>query len=155
MTDDGASLMRRFIIFALAGPPLGMLVSIFIVIPLVALLDGTAFEPSFAQVETFLALVPFSYIIGIIPAVLTSLADWAVRDVRTPLRILCVTAAGYVFEFLPFWWPLTGRRGTNRSGPTDSPARSLERLALGSPLSALDKRAVSDRAGNAPRGFFH
>ncbi len=100
--------MRRFIIFALAGPPLGMLVSIFIVIPLVALLDGTAFELSFAQLETFLALVPFSYIIGIIPAVLTSLADWAVRDVRTPLRIQCVTAAGYVFGFLPFWWPLTG-----------------------------------------------
>jgi len=100
--------MRRFIIFALAGPPLGVLVSIFIVIPLVALLDGTAFEPSSAQVETFLALVPFSYIVGIIPAVLTGLADWAVRDVRTPLRILCVTAAGYVFGFLPFWWPLTG-----------------------------------------------
>jgi hypothetical protein len=55
--------MRRFIIFALAGPPLGVFVSIFIVIPLVALLDGTEFEPSFAQVETFLALVPFSSLI--------------------------------------------------------------------------------------------
>jgi hypothetical protein len=105
--------VRRFIIFALAGPPLGVFVAIFIVVPLVALLQGTKFEFNAAQVETFLALVPFSYIVGLIPAVLTGLADWAVRDVRTPLRILCVTAAGYVFGFLPLWWPLTGSAKTS------------------------------------------
>jgi hypothetical protein len=100
--------MKRLMTFALIGPPVGAFALIFIVIPLQAILDDAKIEFGLVQVQTFLALIPLSYVVGIIPAILAALADGAARNLRMPLRILCVTAAGYLFGFLPWWWPLKG-----------------------------------------------
>jgi len=90
--------MKRLMTFALIGPPVGAFALIFIVIPLQAILDDAKIEFGLVQVQTFLALIPLSYVVGIIPAILAALADGAVRNLRMPLRILCVTAAG-----VPVW----------------------------------------------------
>jgi hypothetical protein len=99
--------MNRILVFALLGPLIGVLAGIFIVIPLVAALSGEHFEFGSAQVQAFFVLIPFSYVAGIIPALLAALVDWSVRTWSKPLRIGCVTMAGYALGFLPFWWPLS------------------------------------------------
>jgi len=100
--------MKRLMTFALIGPPVGAFALIFIVIPLQAILDDSKIEFGLVQVQTFLALIPLSYVVGIIPAMLAALADGAARNLPIPVRILCVTVAGYLFGFLPLWWPLKG-----------------------------------------------
>jgi hypothetical protein len=100
--------MKRLMIFALIGPPVGAFALIFVVIPLQAILDDSKIEVGLVQVQTFLALLPLSYVVGIIPAMLAALADGGARNLPMPLRILCVTAAGYLVGFLPLWWPLRG-----------------------------------------------
>jgi hypothetical protein len=100
--------MKRFVIFALIGPPIGTFALIFIVIPLKAILDDSKIEVGFVQVQAFLALIPLSYVVGIVPAMLTALADLGARNLPMPFRILCVAVAGYLFGFLPSGWPLRG-----------------------------------------------
>jgi hypothetical protein len=98
--------MDRILIFAVIGPVVGVFAGIFVVIPLVAELSGEPFEFGLLQLQTFIAILPFSYVAGIIPALLASLVDWAMQNRSKAARIIGVSVAGYVLGFLPFWWPL-------------------------------------------------
>ena len=97
--------MKRFLIFALIGPPVGAFAFIFITLPVIGILDHSDIEVTLAQLHRFIALIPLSYVVGIIPAMLTAFADRSARNLSAPLRILFVTVCGYFVGFLPFWWP--------------------------------------------------
>ena len=61
--------MKRFVIFALLGPPLGMITGLWIMLPLFNLALGARplFEPSTLDWHK-VVLLPFAYLMGLLPA---------------------------------------------------------------------------------------
>jgi hypothetical protein len=105
--------MKRFVIFTVFGPPLGLLAFGWVVIPVY---EGHVMELRYyARVLTG---IPFSYIFGVVPAGLTAGVDWLVSRSRWRV-VVCflfgVAVSVPIFKYaLPFqyknyslWaWPI-------------------------------------------------
>jgi hypothetical protein len=87
--------MKRFVIFALLGPPLGLL----IVFLMPSFTHGKPLE--FPAPDGMLLLSPFAYLFGVVPALLTAIADWLLAK-ALPLyaRVPTTAAFGYLVTFL-------------------------------------------------------
>lgn len=86
--------MRRYLIFALLGPPLGLLVGLFVLLPL---LNGGEFDFDFGNI----ALLPAAYLLGMVPALLAAQCDSVLATRGTKWRSLWTALAAYVLSFLP------------------------------------------------------
>ena len=87
--------MKRLVIFGLLGPPVGFVVVFWVMLPLLnmALGDTDTFE--FRDI----VLLPASYAVGIVPALVVAAFDHVVRNVRS--RILWTTLFAYGAAFIP------------------------------------------------------
>ena len=72
--------MRRFLVFGLLGPPIGLMTGMWGLVPLLNWATGGASVFAWGQ----LVLLPMGYVLGLIPALLTALVDEALarRGVR-------------------------------------------------------------------------
>jgi hypothetical protein len=84
----------RFAIFPILGPLLAALTFI--------VFSGSAFEPDLPN--RIARAIPFIYVIGIIPALLTLVVDWLLRNVSW--RPLYTGVAGYVLSYTLLLPPL-------------------------------------------------
>jgi len=87
--------MKRFLIFALLGPLLGFVTFFWV---LLQIFDWVLGAPSTADIYQ-VVLIPMSYAIGIVPALIAGLFDHALRNASW--RILWTTLFGYLVAFLP------------------------------------------------------
>jgi hypothetical protein len=96
MTNKGH--LKRLLLFALLGPPLGMAAGFFIIVPLLSGLELPNIDPF-----GFLVLMPASYIMGLVPALLVGFVDAALADrgINLGTRIAYTAIAGFLLAFLP------------------------------------------------------
>jgi hypothetical protein len=92
------SHVKRMLVFALLGPPLGMAAGFFIILPMLSGFDFHTIEPI-----GFLVLMPASYVLGLLPALLTGLVDALLvdRGLGQGARVAGTAAAGFLIGFLP------------------------------------------------------
>jgi hypothetical protein len=94
--------MRRLLIFAALGPPIGALTGFWILLPAISLLAGDSEGVDVPQLlEAAPFLIPVAYMVGLLPALLVCVADeiLARRGVRR--RPLWCALFGFVAAFLP------------------------------------------------------
>ena len=89
--------MRRFLIFALLGPPLGMITGMWGILPVLNWSLGDAAVIDYHQI----VLMPLAYQVGVLPALLAAAFDgWlAKREIR--FRVAWCALFGFVVSFLP------------------------------------------------------
>jgi hypothetical protein len=89
--------MRRFLVFAALFPPFAFIVAMWGVLQILNLALAESSTADYHQ----LILLPAAYVIGLLPAILTALADEALARRHVRYRILWTALAGYVFIFAP------------------------------------------------------
>jgi hypothetical protein len=87
--------MKRFLIFALLGPPLGFVAGFWVLLQFLNLTVGAPSTIDYHQ----LVLLPVSYMMGIVPALIVVTFDHLMRNSR--YRILWTTLFAYAAGFLP------------------------------------------------------
>jgi hypothetical protein len=89
--------LRRFLIFALLGPPLDMITGMWGIAPVMNWSFG---DPSVFDYHQ-LVLTPLAYEVGLLPALLTGAFDgWLARQ-GIRFRIACCALFGFAASFLP------------------------------------------------------
>ena len=89
--------MKRLLIFALLGPPLGVATGLWVILPVFSWAVGDPVQFDYHQ----LILLPLGYLSGVPPALLAGLLDrfLAKRNIRR--RVLWVALGGFLLSFLP------------------------------------------------------
>ena len=89
--------MKRLLIFALLGPPLGVATGLWVILPVFSWAVGDPVQFDYHQ----LILLPLGYLSGVPPALLAGLLDGflAKRNIRR--RVLWVALGGFLLSFLP------------------------------------------------------
>jgi hypothetical protein len=89
--------MNRFLVYGLIGPPIGVLVIFFVLMPL---LQSFTFN-----LIAILFFLPVAYFNGLIPALLVGLVDHFLEDRGWPLRwrVPLCALAGYIVAFAPIF----------------------------------------------------
>ena len=89
--------MKRLLIFALLGPPLGLFTGLWIMLPILnwGLGDKSVFD--YHQI----VLVPVSYMVGTVPACLAGLFDGFLAGRRVRYGPLWTALFGFAVSFLP------------------------------------------------------
>ena len=97
MSIEGDDVLRRFLIFALLGPPLGMITGLWGILPAMNWSLGGASVFDYHQI----VLTPLAYQVGLVPALLAAAFDgWlAKRGVR--FRVVWSALFGFSVSFLP------------------------------------------------------
>jgi hypothetical protein len=89
--------MKRVLIFALLGPPLGLLVGLWVMLPILNWAVGGTSVFDYHQI----VLLPLSYLVGILPACLAGLFDEFLARWRVRYSMLWTTLFGFAVSFLP------------------------------------------------------
>lgn len=89
--------MKRVLIFALLGPPLGFVTGFYVMLPLMSAAVGDSPQVSFYQ----LVLLPLAYFMGLVPAVLAGIFDESVAHRRFRILWTALFAFGAVSSRLP------------------------------------------------------
>jgi len=89
--------LRRFLIFALLGPPIGMLTGMWVMLPVLNWSQGGAAVFDYHQLD----LVPLAYVVGLLPAVLAAAFDGVLAKLRVRFRPLWCALFGFAVAFLP------------------------------------------------------
>jgi hypothetical protein len=89
--------MRRFVIFAGLGPPLGLATGMFVLLPLLDWGSAGAAPFDWHQV----VLLPAAYFMGVVPALLAALVDHALARRQIRMRVLWTACAAFVVSFVP------------------------------------------------------
>lgn len=89
--------MKRLLIFALLGPPLGVATGLWIILPVFSWALGEASSFDHHQV----VLLPLGYLVGAVPALLAGLIDGFLATRNSRWRVLWMALAGFVLSFLP------------------------------------------------------
>ena len=89
--------LKRFLIFALLGPPLGLIAGLWGILPVLnqSLTDPPVFD--YHQI----VLLPLAYIIGILPALLVAVFDNALARRGIGRWVLWCAMLGFCASFLP------------------------------------------------------
>jgi len=106
--------MKRFAIFAVAGPPLSAAVFYLLLLPMAGLFEG---EPVVIDTSVFSV-----WSSAVIAALVVALFDWMASLIELPLRPLAAAVAGWVLAFallrellalpdLPGWFAAIGMLG--------------------------------------------
>jgi hypothetical protein len=89
--------LKRFLIFALLGPPLGMLTGMWVMLPVLNWSQGGAAVFDYHQLE----LMPLAYVVGLLPALLAAAFDGVLANRRVRFRPLWCALFGFAVGFLP------------------------------------------------------
>ena len=84
--------MKRFAVFAIAGPPLAAATLFLILLPVAGLLEGVPIEISTP------VLPAYSY--AVLAALIVALFDWVASLIEVPFRPIGTGIAGWVLAFL-------------------------------------------------------
>jgi hypothetical protein len=103
MRLGNGAVMKRFLIFGLLGPPLGFVMAFWVLLQILNWALGTESTFDIRQI----VLIPMSYAIGIVPALLAALFDGALARRNIRWRVLWTTLFAYVLGFLPILSALT------------------------------------------------
>ena len=89
--------MKRLLIFALLGPPLGLFTGLWVILPILnwGLGDKSVFD--YHQI----VLVPLAYLVGTVPACVAGLVDGFLAGRRVRFGPLWTALFGFVVSFLP------------------------------------------------------
>jgi hypothetical protein len=95
--------MKRLLVFAVLGPPLGSLVGFFILLPAISLMSGGGTGLDISKFIAALVTLPVSYMLGIVPALLVCGADAVLvaSNFTAHRRIWLCAGAGFFVAFLP------------------------------------------------------
>jgi hypothetical protein len=89
--------MRRILVFALLGPPLGFVMVFYVLGPAMNWLLGGSADFGWQHV----VMLPMAYAIGILPALLTALVDAVLAGRGIRRRLLWTALFGFAASFLP------------------------------------------------------
>ena len=89
--------MRRFLIFALLGPPLGMLTGMWVMLPVLNWSQG---GPAVFDHHP-LDLMPLAYVVGLLPALLAAAFDGVLAKLAVRFRPLWCALFGFAVSFIP------------------------------------------------------
>lgn len=100
--------MKRFLIFAVLGPPLGSLVGFFILLPAISLIAGDGSGLDASRLMAFAVTLPLAYMLGVVPALLVGAIDATLeaKNFTARNRVWLCAGAGFVLGFLPLLSPL-------------------------------------------------
>ena len=84
--------MKRFAVFAIAGPPLAAAILFLILLPVAGLLEG-------GPVEMKTSVIP-AYSYAVLAALVVALFDWMASLIEFPFRPVGAAIAGWVLAFL-------------------------------------------------------
>jgi hypothetical protein len=87
--------MKRFLTFGLLGPAIGGIV-IFHIITLTGSWDQSWFDEFYKTFMVSILALPFSYVLGIIPAIAIATLHFTLRKIDATRRMLICGGAGYV-----------------------------------------------------------
>jgi hypothetical protein len=92
--------MKRFVIFALLGPPLGMITGLWVMLPLFNLALGARplFEPSTLDWHK-VVLLPFAYLMGLLPTL--AAAGFDEKMAKRRWRVLRTALFSFAVAFFP------------------------------------------------------
>jgi len=93
--------MNRMLIFAVLGPPLGIVTGLFVVLPVITVLAGEPTVFDIHQVVTVPVLLPIVYMVGLVPALLVGLFDGILARWNIGSRALWCALFGFAMSFLP------------------------------------------------------
>src|ERR1700723_319417 len=97
--------MKRFVTFALLGPPLGLFAGLGILLPTFNwVLEGKYSAPDWHDI----VLLPMAYMLGIIPALVTAGVDTALANWRVRWRPLWTASFAFMASFIPLAGALLG-----------------------------------------------
>jgi hypothetical protein len=89
--------LKRFLIFALLGAPLGLVTGLWGILPV---LNGSLVDPPVVDYHQ-IVLLPIAYMIGILPALLVGVLDNALARRGVSRRVLWCALFGFCASFLP------------------------------------------------------
>ena len=93
--------MKRPLIFALLGPPVGLFTALWVMLPLLNWSLGAASIFDYHQI----VLLPVSYAIGLVPASLAAGFDGVMVSRRIPYYVVWTTLFGFLVSFVPLLSP--------------------------------------------------
>jgi hypothetical protein len=89
--------MKRILIFAVLGPPLGLLTGILGIVPVLNWSLGATTVFDYHQI----ALIPLAYMVGLVPALLAGVFDGILARRNIGYRVLWCALFGYAMSFIP------------------------------------------------------
>jgi hypothetical protein len=89
--------LRRFLIFALLGPPLGIITGMWGILPVLNWSLGDAAVIDYHQI----VLMPLAYQVGVLPTLLAAAFDGWLAKRGTRFRVAWCALFGFVVSFLP------------------------------------------------------
>src|SRR5258708_1802386 len=89
--------MRRVLIFALIGPPLGFATAFWGLLQILNWALGSPSTFDYHQV----VLLPFAYVVGIVPALVVAIFDGSLAARHIGYRVLWTTLFAYAAGFIP------------------------------------------------------
>lgn len=135
--------MKRYLIFALLGPLIGFLTGFYWLLP--ALNWATGGESTFDWHQ--ISLLPLSYALGIVPALLAGAFDAVLAERSIHLRPLWTSLFGFFVSFLPLAIALLAGFSPKSCRPPVGPDRDGAGRGV---LVALGRRAIAGRDADMP-----
>jgi len=89
--------MKRLLIFAVLGPPLGLLTGMWGVLPVLNWSLGAPTVFGYHQI----VLIPLAYMVGLVPALLAGVFDGILARRNIDYRVLWCALFGYAMSFIP------------------------------------------------------
>jgi len=89
--------MKRLLIFALVGPPLGLAIGLGVLVPALNVAFGGPPLWDWSRIE----LIPLAYMMGLVPALITGIFDGVLARRKTKWRPLWTGGFGFAMSFLP------------------------------------------------------
>jgi hypothetical protein len=89
--------VKRFLVFALLGPPLGLVTAMWGIVPVLGWSLG---DPSVFDYHQ-IVLLPLAYEVGLVPALLVGLFDAILAGRNVGRRVLWCGLFGFAMSFLP------------------------------------------------------
>jgi hypothetical protein len=89
--------LKRFLIFALLGPPLGMLTAMWVLLPVLNWSQGGAAVFDYHEFD----LMPLAYVVGLLPALLAAAFDGVLAKRKVRFRPIWCALFGFAVGFLP------------------------------------------------------
>jgi hypothetical protein len=90
--ESGEDVMKRFVVFAIGGPPIAAATLFLVLLPVAGLLEGVPIEISTPVVS--------AYGYAVFAALVVALFDWIASLIEVPFRPIAATIAAWVLAFL-------------------------------------------------------
>ena len=92
-------VMKRFAVFAIAGPPIAVAILFLILLPVAALLEGVSIEV-FVETAMGSISVVLAWSFALLAALVVALFDWVASLIEVPNRPIAAAIVGWALAFL-------------------------------------------------------